>query len=1119
MALRFLNQGGEMGRRIRECDWAGTPFGRIEDWPVPLRSALGICLASSFPTAIYWGPELRLLYNDAWSHIPAERHPGCLGQPAAEVWSDIWNVIAPQFEHVLESGDGFATYDQLLMMERNGASEETYWNYSFTPIRDENGDVVGVFNQGNETTREVLARQMSIAETERLRELFHQAPGALALLRGPDMIFEFANDAYGDLVGHRNIIGKPVAEALPEIAGSEFTDLLLEVRRSGKAYRADATAVPLFRREGGVSEVRLLDFVYQPIVNAHGEVADILVQANDVTDRARAEAELRKSEERLQLALDSSVGIGTWDWDVAADKVTADARFAKLYGVDPEVAAAGAPIGQFFDGIHPDDLPRVNAAIDVALRDGSMFIEEYRLPQPDGSLRWVAAQGRARLDEDGRATRFPGVSFDITQRREAEEAARAASSELRAATETQAFIFRLADRLRGETTPNAIMRATATAIGRRLTADRAGFYRVVDDHYQFGPSWTSDSLTPMHGTMPIAALGDAVLARYRVGSTVVIEDTARDLGEHLNRLAGAAVGVPLRRQGGWAATFYVNQSQPRRWTADEIAVIEAVAEIAWDAVDRAEAALALRESEAKFRAIANSIEVMVWSTLPDGFHDYYNDQWYEFTGVPVGTTDGAGWNNMFHPDDQDRAWATWRHSLATGEHYRIEYRLRHHSGQYRWVLGQAQPVRDEDDRIVRWFGTCTDIQDMVEAREVLARSRADLEAEVAQRTEQLMEAEAQLRQAQKMEAVGQLTGGIAHDFNNMLAVVIGALDLMERRLAKGDSNVARYVDAARDGAGRAAALTQRLLSFSRQTPLTPIAVDLNALVTGMIDLLTRTLGGMIVIETRLDAGVAHVTADPSQLENAILNLSVNARDAMPRGGRLVIATHSREIDERGAARLGIAPGDYVEVEVSDSGSGMPPEVAAKAFDPFFTTKSVGKGTGLGLSQVFGFVRQSGGHVALETAPGEGTTIRLLLPRETSEAPAPRVASKEGTPRGSSHERILVVEDDDRVRAFSAEALRDLGYTVLEAHNGPEALRLLQGAEHVGLLFTDVVMPEMTGRELADAAKVVLPGLRVLFTSGYTRDAVDHDDALAAAVLSKPFDVATLARRVNAALDG
>jgi PAS domain S-box-containing protein len=550
---------------------------------------------------------------------------------------------------------------------------------------------------------------------------------------------------------------------------------------------------------------------------------------------------------------------------------------------------------------------------------------------------------------------------------------------------------------------------------------------------------------------------------------------------------------------------------------------------------------ALRESEARFRAITDSIDQMIWSTRPDGYHDFYNQRWYEYTGVPPGSTDGAGWNDMFHPDDQDRAWGVWRQSLATGEPYKIEYRLKHASGQYRWVLGRAQPVRDETGRITRWFGTCTDIQDIVEAREVLARSREELERLVDERTAALAEAnrrllaeieereraEDRLRQAQKMEAVGQLTGGIAHDFNNLLAVITGSLQLLRRRLDKGETGaVDRYVDAAMDGAERAATLTHRLLAFSRQQPLAPESLDANRLVTGMSELLRRTLGEDIRLETVLAGGLWTTHADTNQLENAVLNLAVNARDAMREAEgmdrRLTIETANVHLDEAYAAQNpGAHPGQYVMIAVSDTGAGMPPDVIAKAFDPFFTTKPTGQGTGLGLSQVYGFVRQSGGHIKIYSEPGQGTSVKVYLPRFHGPAEAADPAPERlPLPTSRDGETILIVEDEASVRRMSAESLRELGYRTLEADGAMAALRLLDADSSIRVLFTDIVMPEVNGRRLADEALRRRPDLKVLFTTGYTRNAIVHNGVLDPGVdlLPKPFTLEQLAAKMRGILD-
>ncbi|MET0377271.1 MAG: PAS domain-containing protein, partial [Rhizorhabdus sp.] len=440
----------------------------------------------------------------------------------------------------------------------------------------------------------------------------------------------------------------------------------------------------------------------------------------------------------------------------------------------------------------------------------------------------------------------------------------------------------------------------------------------------------------------------------------------------------------------------------------------------------------LRDSEAKFQAIADSIDHMVWSTLPDGFHDYYNQRWYEFTGVAEGSTDGEGWNDMFHPDDQQRAWARWRESLESGEPYHIEYRLKHRSGVYRWVLGRAQPMRDESGAIVRWFGTCTDIQEIVEARNMIAKSREELEAMVQDRTEQLARAQEHLHQSQKMEAVGQLTGGIAHDFNNMLTGIIGAMDIMRRRIGSGRlEGLDRYMDAATTSANRAAGLTQRLLAFSRRQSLDSKPIDVNALVGSLGDLLARTIGEQIALDMRLAPSIPAGVADANQLESAILNLTINARDAMPDGGILSVSTGTVELDPASAAETADAkPGRYVVVTVADSGVGMAPELLDKVFEPFFTTKPIGQGTGLGLSMVYGFARQNGGHVTIDSVQGKGTAVSIYLPAADRAALASASAGPVA-PQGKG-QQVLVVEDDPSVRLLIRDVLEEVGYVAIEA---------------------------------------------------------------------------------------
>jgi signal transduction histidine kinase/ActR/RegA family two-component response regulator len=392
-----------------------------------------------------------------------------------------------------------------------------------------------------------------------------------------------------------------------------------------------------------------------------------------------------------------------------------------------------------------------------------------------------------------------------------------------------------------------------------------------------------------------------------------------------------------------------------------------------------------------------------------------------------------------------------------------------------------------------------------------------LQRQIAEREE----AEAQVRQLQKMESIGQLTGGIAHDFNNMLAVVIGSLQ-MARRRHDDPARVAKCVDSAEEAAKRAAQLTARLLAFSRQQPLAPEPLDANKLVSGMSEMLRRSLGEQVRIETVLSGGLWRTFADPVQVESALINLAVNARDAMPGGGRLTIETANVDLDDRYAkTHLDVEPGQYVMLSVTDTGTGMQEQVVRRAFDPFYTTKGLGKGTGLGLSQVYGFVKQSGGHVALYSEIDHGTTVKIYLPRYDGAIMAgTTTAASDETPNAAGDEIVLVVEDESAVRHVSVDALRDLGYAVVQASDGKQALEVLRIQPRVDILFTDIVMPEMTGRELAEKALILRPNLQVIYTTGYTRNSIIHNGILdpGIAFLAKPFTIAQLAQKMKEATD-
>ncbi len=463
-----------------------------------------------------------------------------------------------------------------------------------------------------------------------------------------------------------------------------------------------------------------------------------------------------------------------------------------------------------------------------------------------------------------------------------------------------------------------------------------------------------------------------------------------------------------------------------------------------------------------------------------------------------------------------------RHAFYSGREGRdfvVEFRLV--GARSAWLVCRAKVFRDARGRLAYVAGACTDITTRKQAEEALRVSEnrlrqlnEELEARVAAEVRERTRTEDALRQAQKMEAVGQLTGGIAHDFNNLLTGIVGSLDLMQRRHARGEQDLDRYINAAATSAQRAAALTQRLLAFSRRQTLHLKPVDVNQLVASLEDLLHRTTGENITLETRLSAGLLPACMDANQLESAVINLVINARDAMPHGGHITVSTAAFVMGERpDPAKRGLTAGEYILLSVTDTGTGMTPEVIERAFEPFFTTKPIGQGTGLGLSMVYGFIKQAKGYVQIESEPGRGSRVRLYLPVHHGEAVTP-LPENEPVPNGTG-ETILVVEDEPVVRSLVVEVLNDLGYQTIEAGDATEALPSLEDGQRIDLLITDVGLPGMNGRQLADVARQHRPSLKVLFATGYAESASANDFlGRDMAVITKPFAIEAFASKVR-----
>jgi PAS domain S-box-containing protein len=880
----FLTGGGEAAEIIARFDWAATPLGGIETWPASLKSSIALILRSPVPIVTLWGEDGIMIYNDAYSVFSGGRHPQLFGSKVREGWPE----VADFNDNIMKvglAGQTLAYRDfPLTLYRRDGRPEQVWLNLDYSPLLGDDGRPAGVMAIVVEITEKVRIERELEAERQSLKRMFEQAPGFIAMATGPEHRFTMVNEAYRTLIAGRDVVGKPVAEAIPEVVEQGFVKLLDRVYASGEPYVGRNMPVDLSQGGDGALNKRYLDFIYQPIVADTGGATGIFIQGHDVTEQREIEQAIRAESRKLNVLNRTGAALAA---ELDVDKIV-------QIVTDACTELVGAEFGAFFYNV-------VNSKG-----------ESYML---------YALSGVSREHFD----KFPMPRN------------------------------------------TAVFDPTFKGVGVVRSDDirQDPRYGKNDPHYGMPKGHLP---VRSYLAVPVVSRSGEVIGGLFFGHG----ETAKFIEEHEELLIGIA---------GQAATAVDNA---RLYQAAEREVAER------------------RRAEEALLALNNTLE---------------------------------------------------------------------------------QRVLDEVEK----------------------RSKV----------------EEQLRQVQKMEAVGQLTGGIAHDFNNMLAVIMGGLDLLQRKLARGETNVTRHVDAAIDGAKRAATLTQRLLAFSRQQPLSPEPLIVNKLVAGMSELLTRTLGEHVKVETVLAAGLWQVKVDPAQLENAILNLAVNARDAMPGGGRLTVETQNAFVDDAYAHEYAIGPGQYVLVAVADTGAGMTPDVIAKAFDPFFTTKGVGKGTGLGLSQVYGFVRQSGGHVKIYSEIGVGTSLKIYLPRHYGEAgaiePLKRVV---GIHRGLSSEVILVVEDDERVRALSVETLKELGYSVVEASSPLQALRLLDEDQQVTLLFTDVVMPDMSGRQLADRMREKRPKLKVLYTTGYTRNAIVHNGMLdpGTNLLTKPFNLDELAAKVRKILD-
>ena len=538
---------------------------------------------------------------------------------------------------------------------------------------------------------------------------------------------------------------------------------------------------------------------------------------------------------------------------------------------------------------------------------------------------------------------------------------------------------------------------------------------------------------------------------------------------------------------------------------------------------RAQAEAELRSANERIELALNAGAVLgtwVWDIPNDSVTG--DDRFARaFSADPLEASKGMRLDRVtpaIHPDDRPRVQAQIEQTLQMGGAYRAEYRIRQADGSYRWIEANGRCELAADGTPLRFPGVLIDIEEHKQTELALRQLTQTLEERIGEAVLQRIQAEEQLRQAQKMEAIGQLTGGIAHDFNNLLAGILGSLELIKRKLPGENPALSKFIEAAIASANRGASLTHRLLAFARRQSLDMRPVEVNTLVHAIEELLARTLGEQIALETRLADDLWLTRSDGHQLENALINLAINARDAMPSGGTLRIETRNTQLSEADAQRYQVPAGDYLLLSVSDTGSGMSQEVIRHAFEPFFTTKPIGQGTGLGLSMVYGFVKQTGGYLQLESQVDQGTTLNLYLPRLQLPAAEAISAAPPQAPRGSG-ERILVVEDDHVVRMLIVEVLEELGYQLIQAGDAQSALGLLEQHPPLDLLLTDVGLPGMSGRQLADAARQRQPELKVLFATGYAEGAQVRDGYLGSGMemIAKPFSFEALAGKIKAML--
>jgi PAS domain S-box-containing protein len=1075
-------------------------------------AALARQMADQSPvvTVVAAAPDLRIVYANPAAHRTAIGAAGTLkGRLAAEAFG----FVDPG---LLVAGMRGRAEARAVADRNSGATR--FWDVSYVALATAAPETPALLITAVDVTHHENARaaaqdtldaaQAAMRDSEeRLRAVLLQIPAAIFIVEAPDGRVTFKSRLLDDVLGH------PAADLVQAKAGLRGW----AVHRDGSPY--DLSEYPSRRALFGGETVRAEPMAYWrgdgrlielemhagPVRNEAGEIVAAVAVALDVTQRRMAQARqeflihlqdsLRGLTEPREIMIGAATHLGR---HLGAARIT--------YGeLQPDGETLLITNG-YVDGAPPLEglfpLAMFGAHHAEQMREGRTVA--YEDVQADMRGEWgfgldlgSRAHVTVPLVRSGRYTGSLCVSHLKPYRWTAED--------ISLIEEVAARIWDAAERGRAE----ARLRESEERL--RLVMETTGL-----------GSWEYDAIT---GATVRSARHDEILGYKAPVSEWSYERFIAHIPQPDRERVEAGMRAALERGEDWdvecrmiradgSQGWLKVRASPHRGPGGQITrLLGTVADI----TERKQAEDAVIETAAKFEMFAQTMPSMVWTSLPDGRIDWFNARVPEYCGIPADDLKPDGWTPV-HPDDMASATSLWLEAVASGQRYVAEYRIRRHDGAYRWHITRAVPIRDADGRITRWIGTSADIQDQKNSEQALAELNATLEQQVRERTAELMAAEATLRQSQKMEAVGQLTGGLAHDFNNLLTGIAGSLELLEKRLAQGKVNeLDRYVSVAQGAAKRAAALTHRLLAFSRRQTLDPKPTDMNRLVQDMDELIRRTVTPAVSVNVAAAPELWAVLADPNQLENALLNLCINARDAMPDGGSLTIETENRVLTEIEAKGLELPAGAYVSLSVSDTGSGMTAEVIACAFDPFFTTKPIGEGTGLGLSMVYGFARQSGGQARIASEPGKGTTVCLYLPRYFgADGAFEAQAGGKAAQRGDG-ETVLVVDDEPSVRMLVNEVLEELGYNTLQAKDGASGLKVLQSGRRVDLLITDVGLPGgMNGRQLADAGLIALPQLKILFITGYAETAVIGQGHLKPGmhVVTKPFSLETLGRRIK-----